>query len=134
MDPGKFARNNCHSLCSMKGKHIRMMYELLDSFFFQRSFKDLRISVPGNKLICDCKLAWIWGLRNETKNVKLRDSLEELTCFLESNNATLKMNNKEDLEWNEALENARNAGKFARYLLSHSLSSLPTFSNFSPPL
>lgn len=86
---------------------------------FQRSPKD--VSVSGNKLICDCKLAWIWGLRNETKNVKLRDSLEELTCFLESNNATLK-NNKEDLEWNEALENARNTGKLARYLLSHFLS------------
>ncbi|KAG6801062.1 connectin [Apis mellifera caucasica] len=68
--------------------------------------------LSGNKLICDCKLAWIWGLRNETKNVKLRDSLEELTCFLESNNATLKMNNKEDLEWNEALENARNAEEY----------------------
>ncbi|XP_003700119.1 leucine rich repeat protein connectin [Megachile rotundata] len=63
--------------------------------------------LSGNKLICDCKLAWIWGLRNETKNRKLRDALEELTCFLESNNATLKINN-EDLEWNEALEAARN--------------------------
>ncbi|CAD1479135.1 unnamed protein product, partial [Heterotrigona itama] len=64
-----------------------------------------------NKLICDCKLAWIWGLRNETKNVKLRESLEELTCFLESNNATLKINN-ENLEWNEALEMARNSEEY----------------------
>ncbi|XP_029678267.1 connectin-like [Formica exsecta] len=47
-----------------------------------------------NDLICDCKLAWIWGLRNETKNTKLRDALEELTCFLESNNATQKFNNE----------------------------------------
>ncbi|XP_072753723.1 connectin [Anoplolepis gracilipes] len=47
-----------------------------------------------NELICDCKLAWIWGLRNETKNTKLRDALEELTCFLESNNATQKINNE----------------------------------------
>ncbi|XP_023290210.1 connectin [Orussus abietinus] len=46
--------------------------------------------LDGNKLICDCKLAWIWGLRNETKNKKLRDTLEELTCFLESNNASLR--------------------------------------------
>ncbi|XP_043513220.1 uncharacterized protein LOC122530385, partial [Frieseomelitta varia] len=67
--------------------------------------------VSGNKLICDCKLAWIWGLRNETKNVKLRESLEELTCFLESNNATLKINN-ENLEWNEALEIARNSEEY----------------------
>ncbi|XP_068976753.1 connectin-like [Bombus flavifrons] len=67
--------------------------------------------LSGNKLICDCKLAWIWGLRNETKNVKLRESLEELTCFLESNNATLKINN-DDLEWNEALEIARNSEEY----------------------
>ncbi|XP_050449403.1 connectin [Cataglyphis hispanica] len=47
-----------------------------------------------NDLICDCKLAWIWGLRNETKNMKLRDALEELTCFLESSNTTQKINNE----------------------------------------
>ncbi|XP_036142370.1 connectin [Monomorium pharaonis] len=56
-----------------------------------------------NNLICDCKLAWIWGLRNETKNTKLRDALEELTCFLESNNATQK-SNSEDLGRNQPLE------------------------------
>ncbi|KAL0134122.1 hypothetical protein PUN28_001166 [Cardiocondyla obscurior] len=55
-----------------------------------------------NNLICDCKLAWIWGLRNETKNTKLRDALEELTCFLESNNATQKINS-EDLGRNHPL-------------------------------
>ncbi|CAK9833827.1 Con [Anthophora retusa] len=67
--------------------------------------------LTGNKLICDCKLAWIWGLRNETKNKQLRHSLEALTCFLESNNATLKINN-EDVEWNEALEIARHSGEY----------------------
>jgi len=46
-----------------------------------------------NDLTCDCKLTWIWGLRNETKNTKLRDALEELICFLESSNATQKINN-----------------------------------------
>ncbi|XP_034184185.2 leucine rich repeat protein connectin [Osmia lignaria lignaria] len=67
--------------------------------------------LSGNKLICDCKLAWIWGLRNETKNQKLRDGLEKLTCFLESHNTTLKTNN-ENLEWNEALEIARNQEEY----------------------
>lgn len=56
--------------------------------------------LDGNNLTCDCKLAWIWGLRNETKNTKLRDALEELTCFLESNNATQKINS-EDLGRNQ---------------------------------
>lgn len=60
--------------------------------------------ISGNNLICDCKLTWIWGLRNETKNRKLRDALEELTCFLEE-----KINN-EDLDDNEALEITRNPG------------------------
>ncbi|KAG7197374.1 hypothetical protein KM043_018481 [Ampulex compressa] len=75
------------------------------------------VKIPGewscgrNKLICDCKLAWIWGLRNETKNIKLRNALEELTCFLESNNATLKINS-EDLERNQALEIARNPEEY----------------------
>ncbi|KAF7380590.1 hypothetical protein HZH68_016455 [Vespula germanica] len=64
--------------------------------------------VARNKLICDCNLAWIWGLRNETKNTKLRDTLEELTCLLESNDtATPKIDN-DDLERNQELEIARN--------------------------
>ncbi|KAK2586412.1 hypothetical protein KPH14_010697 [Odynerus spinipes] len=67
--------------------------------------------LDGNKLICDCNLAWIWGLRNETKNTKLRDALEELTCFLESNNTALKINN-EDLERNQELEIARNPDSY----------------------
>lgn len=50
--------------------------------------------LSDNELICDCKLAWIWGLRNETKNTNLRDALEELTCFIEYNNATQKNNNE----------------------------------------
>ncbi|XP_076238506.1 leucine rich repeat protein connectin [Calliopsis andreniformis] len=62
--------------------------------------------LSGNKLICDCKLTWIWGLRNETKNRKLRDALEELTCFLEE-----KINNM-DLEENEALEITRNPAEY----------------------
>ncbi|XP_043251281.1 connectin [Colletes gigas] len=65
----------------------------------------------GNKLICDCKLAWIWGLRNETKNRKLRNALEKLTCFLESNNASQKINNA-DLEWNEDFKIARNPKEY----------------------
>ncbi|XP_046626705.1 connectin [Neodiprion virginianus] len=47
--------------------------------------------LEGNKLICDCRLAWIWGLRNETNNTQLKESLDELTCFLELNNSTVQV-------------------------------------------
>ncbi|XP_078042855.1 leucine rich repeat protein connectin [Augochlora pura] len=67
--------------------------------------------ITGNELICDCKLAWMWGMRNETKNTNLRVALEKLTCFLESNNASQKINSA-DLERNEALEIARNPREY----------------------
>ncbi|XP_008543319.1 connectin [Microplitis demolitor] len=46
------------------------------------------LSLDDNKLVCDCNLAWIQGLRNETINQKLKDSLDLLTCFLEVQNDT----------------------------------------------
>ncbi|XP_076382893.1 leucine rich repeat protein connectin [Megalopta genalis] len=67
--------------------------------------------ITGNELMCDCKLAWMWGMRNETKNTNLRLALEKLTCFLESNNASQKINSA-DLERNEALEIARNPREY----------------------
>ncbi|KAK0163589.1 hypothetical protein PV327_007257 [Microctonus hyperodae] len=45
--------------------------------------------LDDNKFICDCKLAWIKGLRNETVNQQLKDSLDMLTCFLEGHNKTI---------------------------------------------
>lgn len=62
----------------------------------------------GNKLECHCDIAWIWGLRNETKNVKLRQELDKLTCFLETSN-DVKLD--EEAERQRALEIARNPGK-----------------------
>ncbi|XP_008217372.1 connectin [Nasonia vitripennis] len=63
--------------------------------------------LDGNKLICDCKLTWIWGLRNETKNAKLREGLEELTCLLEAS-YDVKLDSGEDM--NRALDVVRNPG------------------------
>lgn len=37
-----------------------------------------------NRFVCDCRLAWMHILRNETKNQLLREALDELTCHLET--------------------------------------------------
>lgn len=42
-----------------------------------------------NHFICECRLRWIYDLRNHTKNGNLRDSLESLACTLERPNHDL---------------------------------------------
>lgn len=36
-----------------------------------------------NRLICDCRLRWIFDLRRKTKNEDLRQSLQRIECFYE---------------------------------------------------
>lgn len=40
--------------------------------------------VTDNELICDCRLAWIFDLKNRTKNFELRYSLEEIECMMKT--------------------------------------------------
>ncbi|KAF5274673.1 hypothetical protein FQA39_LY18713 [Lamprigera yunnana] len=54
-----------------------MYYETIYSYIFGTKF------IPGNKFICDCRLAWMHTLRNETKNQVIRETLDDLTCHLE---------------------------------------------------
>lgn len=68
---------------------------------------------PDNKFICDCKLAWIKGVRNETINNDLKNSLDLLTCFLESRNHTLiDENTAEDI----VNENNNNGEKYFQFM------------------
>lgn len=39
--------------------------------------------IADNKFICDCRLQWIFELKNRTRHLQLRDSLEELICTLQ---------------------------------------------------
>lgn len=56
----------------MKKKFL--LFNLLKQLFF----------VSENQFICDCRLSWMYKLRNETKNERVRNSLDELTCYLEN--------------------------------------------------
>jgi hypothetical protein len=39
------------------------------------------VFVTDNEFICDCRLAWIFELKNRTKNFELRYSLDEVECI-----------------------------------------------------
>lgn len=54
----------------------------LPFFLFARSSHSY--VVTDNEFICDCRLGWIFDLKNRTKNFELRYSLEEIECMLKT--------------------------------------------------
>ncbi|BFF98138.1 connectin [Drosophila madeirensis] len=61
--------------------------ETLTFYTFQPIMDNLvnstsELLVSDNKFICDCRLQWIFELRNRTRHLQLRDSLDELLCSL----------------------------------------------------
>lgn len=40
--------------------------------------------VTDNEFICDCRLAWIFDLKNRTRNFELKYSLEEIECTMKT--------------------------------------------------
>ncbi|KAG4074394.1 hypothetical protein HA402_000373 [Bradysia odoriphaga] len=41
------------------------------------------LSLSGNPFVCDCRLNWMYDLRNRTKNINLRRSLDKMVCSLD---------------------------------------------------
>lgn len=52
----------------------------MNSFFEHQQNFFFSLYVTDNEFICDCRLAWIFDLKNRTKNFELRYSLEEIEC------------------------------------------------------
>uniref|UniRef100_A0A1A9VAK2 Uncharacterized protein n=1 Tax=Glossina austeni TaxID=7395 RepID=A0A1A9VAK2_GLOAU len=40
-------------------------------------------AIKDNNFICDCRLQWLYELKNRTRHQQLRDSLEEFVCTLQ---------------------------------------------------
>nr|AET11744.1 RH30065p1 [Drosophila melanogaster] len=62
--------------------------ETLTFYTFQPIMDNLvnstsELLVSDNKFICDCRLQWIFELKNRTRHLQLRDSLEDLHCTLQ---------------------------------------------------
>ncbi|CAK1543225.1 unnamed protein product [Leptosia nina] len=52
------------------------------------------VYLDGNPLSCDCRLAWIYALRNETKDSTLKNALEKVTCLTENNDIDRNLNDQ----------------------------------------
>lgn len=74
----------------------------LDDFKSSRTTEmEIRYSIgplfSGNPLSCDCRLSWIYVLRNETKDNTLKYALEKISCFTDST-VERRLNDQEDIE------------------------------------
>ncbi|XP_022122201.2 connectin-like [Pieris rapae] len=54
------------------------------------------VYLDGNPLSCNCRLSWIYTLRNETKDNTLRQALDKVTCVAENNEIDRSLNDQID--------------------------------------
>lgn len=65
--------NHLHNLLFETVKPLIEGFKNTTSYFY----------IDGNRLICDCRLDWIYTLRNDTPNEQIRAALDETDCILE---------------------------------------------------
>lgn len=73
-------------------------------------------SVTGNRLSCDCRLAWMHTLLNETPNEHIKNVLEELTCF-----------------WNDSEHDEGGVAPLTSHSHAHAQSRRPPHTHHEPP-
>lgn len=61
-------------------------------------YQDLTVALffAGNPLTCDCRLSWIYTLRNETRDILFKQALEKISCITEP--VERQLNDQEDNE------------------------------------
>ncbi|CAG9583389.1 unnamed protein product [Danaus chrysippus] len=68
-------RNN--NLETLKQETLRSLVENMKTNY-------ALISLDGNKFTCDCRLSWLYQLRNETRSKRVRASLVRLNCIMDT--------------------------------------------------
>ncbi|GAB0094814.1 Connectin [Sergentomyia squamirostris] len=68
-----------------------LTYENVHPIYDNLCRVDSVLNIDENKFICDCRLAWIWELRKKTNNTKLRHSLHDLECILDTSRLGVKV-------------------------------------------
>ncbi|KAG6463774.1 hypothetical protein O3G_MSEX014061 [Manduca sexta] len=57
-----------------------LKYEVMQNVLENMKSNYAVIFLDGNKLTCDCRLSWMYKLRNETKSKRVKASLSRLSC------------------------------------------------------
>ncbi|CAB3247066.1 unnamed protein product [Arctia plantaginis] len=71
-------------------------YETIRSVVENDKAASTAVYLEGNPLTCDCRLSWIYTLRNETRDFTLKQALEKISCITDP--VERQLNDQEDNE------------------------------------